>query len=156
MFVEGRVTDLQGNGVAGCTIETWETDEDGLYDTRTSAPGSSCFLHPSALHDARIAVQQSSIIRSPLSDRVRGSLAARLPRTFDDRQGAPSSFPVAAWRRGLTLLTYLTQDGYYSYRCILPVAYPIPNDGPVGQFLRKLNRHVFRPAHLHMQFEVSY
>lgn len=29
MFVQGRVTDLQGKGIAGATIETWETDEDG-------------------------------------------------------------------------------------------------------------------------------
>ncbi|KAL8283692.1 hypothetical protein RQP46_005487 [Phenoliferia psychrophenolica] len=34
MFVQGRVLDLEGKGVAGCTIETWETDEDGLYDTQ--------------------------------------------------------------------------------------------------------------------------
>jgi protocatechuate 3,4-dioxygenase beta subunit len=34
MFVTGRVTNLQGKPVAGCKIETWETDEDGLYDTQ--------------------------------------------------------------------------------------------------------------------------
>lgn len=54
MFVEGRVTDMQGNGVAGCRIETWETDEDGLYDTR-KAPSSSSqglFPEPSALPDS--------------------------------------------------------------------------------------------------------
>jgi len=32
-----------------------------------------------------------------------------------------------------------------------PVSYPIPSDGPVGKMLSKLNRHVFRPAHLHIQ-----
>jgi protocatechuate 3,4-dioxygenase beta subunit len=41
MFVEGRVTDMQGNGVADCRIETWETDEDGLYDTRESVQALS-------------------------------------------------------------------------------------------------------------------
>jgi protocatechuate 3,4-dioxygenase beta subunit len=35
----------------------------------------------------------------------------------------------------------------------MPVAYPIPNDGPVGKLLRSMNRHVFRPAHLHMMFQ---
>jgi hypothetical protein len=36
------------------------------------------------------------------------------------------------------------------YRAVLPTPYPIPNDGPVGGLLKSLNRHVFRPAHLHM------
>lgn len=34
MYVTGRVVDMQGKPIAGCKIETWETDEDGLYDTR--------------------------------------------------------------------------------------------------------------------------
>lgn len=37
----------------------------------------------------------------------------------------------------------------------MPVPYPIPNDGPVGKLLRSMNRHVFRPAHLHMMFEAD-
>lgn len=41
-------------------------------------------------------------------------------------------------------------DGTYSYRAVVPVAYPIPDDGPVGLMLNKLNRHIFRPAHIHM------
>lgn len=28
-------------------------------------------------------------------------------------------------------------------------SYPIPNDGPVGQMLEQLERHPFRPAHVH-------
>jgi protocatechuate 3,4-dioxygenase beta subunit len=46
-------------------------------------------------------------------------------------------------------------DGGYSFRCIVPVAYPIPSDGPVGGLLAKLNRHVFRPAHLHMMIDAK-
>ena len=34
MFCEGRVLDLAGKPIANCTIETWETDDDGLYDTQ--------------------------------------------------------------------------------------------------------------------------
>lgn len=48
---------------------------------------------------------------------------------------------------------YSDADGKYSFRCVVPVAYPIPNDGPVGKLLRSMNRHVFRPAHLHMMFQ---
>ena len=35
-----------------------------------------------------------------------------------------------------------------------PVSYPIPNDGTVGEMIRKLGRHVFRPAHLHIRINV--
>ncbi|KAI0448394.1 dioxygenase [Xylaria acuta] len=44
-------------------------------------------------------------------------------------------------------------DGYFWFKCILPVSYPIPHDGPVGKLLEKLNRHPWRPAHLHFMFE---
>ena len=50
---------------------------------------------------------------------------------------------------------YTGPDGAYLFRCIVPVSYPIPSDGPVGQLLGQLNRHVFRPAHLHMMIEAS-
>lgn len=31
------------------------------------------------------------------------------------------------------------------------MSYPIPGDGPVGKMMRVLDRHVYRPAHLHIQ-----
>jgi hydroxyquinol 1,2-dioxygenase len=39
--------------------------------------------------------------------------------------------------------------GRFHFRSILPEAYPIPHDGPVGQMLDALGRHPWRPAHLH-------
>lgn len=45
------------------------------------------------------------------------------------------------------------EDGSYSFRAVVPVGYPIPNDGPVGVLLDKLGRPVFRPAHLHMMID---
>jgi len=39
--------------------------------------------------------------------------------------------------------------GQYHFRSILAEAYPIPDDGPVGDMLRATNRHPWRPAHLH-------
>ncbi|KAI5475347.1 catechol dioxygenase [Pseudohyphozyma bogoriensis] len=95
MFVKGRVTDLRGNGIAGCKIETWETDDEGLYDTQ-----------------------------------------------YEGRDGPDCRGRITT-----------DADGYYWFRGVRPVAYPIPNDGPVGKLLRQLSRHVFRPAHLHMLFE---
>ncbi|MEH3098945.1 dioxygenase family protein [Sphingomonas adhaesiva] len=40
-------------------------------------------------------------------------------------------------------------DGGYWFRTVKPRFYPIPDDGPVGELLRALDRSVNRPAHLH-------
>ncbi len=39
--------------------------------------------------------------------------------------------------------------GTFLFRTIMPVSYPIPNDGPAGQLLAAMGRHPFRPAHIH-------
>ena len=39
--------------------------------------------------------------------------------------------------------------GRFSFRTIAAVAYPIPDDGTVGEMLRATRRHPWRPAHLH-------
>ena len=41
------------------------------------------------------------------------------------------------------------EDGRYEFRTVVPPPYEIPKDGPVGALLRALDRHAFRPAHLH-------
>ncbi|CRG89416.1 hypothetical protein PISL3812_06452 [Talaromyces islandicus] len=43
--------------------------------------------------------------------------------------------------------------GKFWFRAIKPVPYPIPHDGPVGQLLKKLHRHPYRPSHMHFMFE---
>jgi hydroxyquinol 1,2-dioxygenase len=40
-------------------------------------------------------------------------------------------------------------DGRYWFRGIKPVSYPIPDDGPVGKMLERVERHPWRPAHMH-------
>ncbi|ETN46166.1 uncharacterized protein HMPREF1541_00350 [Cyphellophora europaea CBS 101466] len=44
-------------------------------------------------------------------------------------------------------------DGNFWFKAIVPVPYPIPNDGPVGQLLQRLQRHCWRPSHMHFMFE---
>lgn len=41
------------------------------------------------------------------------------------------------------------RQGRYHYKTVVPVGYSIPTDGPVGDMIRLLGRHGFRPAHLH-------
>ena len=40
-------------------------------------------------------------------------------------------------------------DGSFWFGSVKPRFYPIPDDGPVGQLLRRLGRHPNRPAHIH-------
>lgn len=43
--------------------------------------------------------------------------------------------------------------GDFWFKAIVPVPYPIPHDGPVGQLLKLLKRHPWRPAHMHFMFQ---
>ena len=40
-------------------------------------------------------------------------------------------------------------QGHFSFWTVLPEAYPVPTDGPVGQMLLTTGRHPWRPAHIH-------
>jgi len=40
-------------------------------------------------------------------------------------------------------------EGKFWFRCVKPVAYSVPCDGPVGKMLTATGRHPMRPAHLH-------
>lgn len=46
-------------------------------------------------------------------------------------------------------------QGYFNFQTIVPEAYPIPDDGPVGKVLRNLDRHPWRPAHLHFMVSAN-
>jgi hydroxyquinol 1,2-dioxygenase len=40
-------------------------------------------------------------------------------------------------------------DGRFGFSSVKPAGYPVPNDGPAGDFLKAQKRHNMRPAHLH-------
>ena len=46
---------------------------------------------------------------------------------------------------------FITDDnGEYGFYCLRPTPYPIPFDGPAGKLLQLLDRHPYRPAHIHL------
>jgi catechol 1,2-dioxygenase len=51
--------------------------------------------------------------------------------------------------RNLRGLFTADHEGRFWFRTILPAAYPIPDDGPVGELLQATGRHPWRPAHIH-------
>ncbi|WP_299280932.1 intradiol ring-cleavage dioxygenase [uncultured Tateyamaria sp.] len=46
-------------------------------------------------------------------------------------------------------------DGAYWFEGVKPRNYAIPEDGPVGQLMKALGRHAWRPAHLHYILEAD-
>jgi len=46
-------------------------------------------------------------------------------------------------------------DGRTNFRTIVPTAYPVPTDGPVGRMLVASGRHPWRPAHVHFLIQAS-
>lgn len=40
-------------------------------------------------------------------------------------------------------------EGRYHFWTVVPCAYPVPTDGPVGAMLQATGRHPMRPAHIH-------
>jgi hydroxyquinol 1,2-dioxygenase len=93
MFVQSRVTDLDGKPLANVPVDVWHADDEGFYDSQKPAYAT---------------------------------------------QG-PSS-----------RARFITDaDGKFNFRTILPRAYPIPTDGPVGEMIIQTRRHAMRPAHVH-------
>jgi protocatechuate 3,4-dioxygenase beta subunit len=44
-------------------------------------------------------------------------------------------------------------QGIFYFTAVVPVPYPIPDDGPVGDMLKILNRHPNRPGHIHFMID---
>ncbi|KAB8078253.1 Intradiol ring-cleavage dioxygenase [Aspergillus leporis] len=42
------------------------------------------------------------------------------------------------------------EEGRYYFYCLRPTPYPVPDDGPAGKLLKLMDRHPFRPAHIHI------
>ncbi|KAJ5808697.1 Intradiol ring-cleavage dioxygenase [Penicillium riverlandense] len=42
------------------------------------------------------------------------------------------------------------EQGRYGFYCLRPTPYPVPDDGPAGKLLELMDRHPFRPAHIHI------
>jgi hydroxyquinol 1,2-dioxygenase len=70
----------------------------------------------------------------------------------DDEGSYDVQRPDLEHAQGRGRLTSL-RDGRYHFRSVVPVPYPIPHDGPVGEMLEELGRHPWRPAHLHFMIK---
>ncbi|HLF60711.1 MAG TPA: intradiol ring-cleavage dioxygenase [Acidimicrobiia bacterium] len=52
-------------------------------------------------------------------------------------------------------LFHTDAEGRFWFVTVKPAAYPIPDDGPVGDMLRATGRHPMRPAHIHFMIDAA-
>ncbi|KAI1502320.1 Intradiol ring-cleavage dioxygenase [Biscogniauxia marginata] len=142
--------------------------------TPTPTPTPSAILGPFYRADAPVLPNGSSIVSTATAGTAWYAEAAPLLAYVSGRvlsgSGSGSGRPVAGatvdvWLAGPNGL-YEQQDpaqpemnlrgrfrtdagGRYAVRCLRPTAYPIPADGPAGRLLALLDRHPYRPAHIH-------
>jgi hydroxyquinol 1,2-dioxygenase len=106
-------------------------------DIANGASGEPCFMHGHVL----------SIAGEPLPD-ARIEIWQADDNGFYDVQSQESS---QVYGRGHL---YADEAGNYSFWSVRPEAYPIPEDGPVGELLEAANRSPMRPAHVHFMIKV--
>ncbi|HEX6542908.1 MAG TPA: intradiol ring-cleavage dioxygenase [Ktedonobacterales bacterium] len=101
-------------------------------DIANGAPGEPCFMEGyvrsitgAPIPDARIEVWQADDL-------------GHYDVQYDDLSAA----------RGRGHL-FSDREGRYYFWSLRPTAYPIPDDGPVGELLAAANRSPMRPAHVH-------
>jgi hydroxyquinol 1,2-dioxygenase len=70
----------------------------------------------------------------------------------DDAGKYDVQYAGLAQRRARAVLRSDAQ-GRVRFSTIVPTAYPVPTDGPVGQMLVATGRHPWRPAHLHFMIK---
>ncbi|KAI0013664.1 aromatic compound dioxygenase [Xylariaceae sp. FL0662B] len=138
-------------------------------DSKVAATPSA-ILGPFYRTDAPVLPNGSSIVfSSPDSDWYKTAvplLAYVSGRVVSASTGAPiAGAEVDIWHAGPNGM-YEQQDtaqpdmnlrgrfrtdgeGRYGLYCLRPTAYPIPADGPAGRVLQLLDRHPYRPAHIH-------
>ncbi|PTB48016.1 hypothetical protein M431DRAFT_101014 [Trichoderma harzianum CBS 226.95] len=121
-------------------------------------------LGPFHTHEAHDAIAGSLISHDPDGEPL------LVLCTLKDTNGQPiSGAKIDTWetdskgfydvqhqdRSGPDGRAILTSDeiGNFWFKAIVPVPYPIPHDGPVGQLLNVLNRHPYRPGHMHFIFK---
>ena len=55
----------------------------------------------------------------------------------------------------LRALLTTAADGSYWFRTVRPCSYPVPTDGPGGEWLRAAGRQPMRPAHIHVRVDAE-
>ncbi|TGO54936.1 hypothetical protein BELL_1484g00020 [Botrytis elliptica] len=165
----GKMSDHKRNeGQLVCDVIGLESLVDEITFKKAAdavdAPTASAILGPFFRHDAPVLENESSIIQTPVDD---GEIVYMHGTVTDHKTKKPIvGATVDAWQASTNGL-YEQQDdeqaehnlrgkfktdenGHYGFYCLKPTPYPVPFDGPAGKILQLLDRHPFRPAHIHL------
>lgn len=72
-----------------------------------------------------------------------------------DNTAKYSGFDSDAPKDNLRGHFYTDENGDFEVKTIVPLPYSIPTAGPTGEFLKYMDQHSMRPAHLHLMFEAE-
>ncbi|KAM0137368.1 hypothetical protein ACHAQE_007896 [Botrytis cinerea] len=165
----GKMSDHKRNeGQLVCDVIGLESLVDEITFKKAAdavdAPTASAILGPFFRHDAPVLANESSIIQTAVDD---GEIVYMHGTVTDHTTKKPIvGATVDAWQASTNGL-YEQQDdeqaehnlrgkfktdenGHYGFYCLKPTPYPVPFDGPAGKILQLLDRHPFRPAHIHL------
>lgn len=137
---------------------------DSIDHPKPKASTEGTVLGPFHTHEAEHVHNGSSISKDPDGEPM------LVVCTVKDTHGKPiPNAKVDVWEtdsKGFYDVQYSNHDGpdgravvqsddngEFHFQAIVPVPYPIPNDGPVGKLLEKLHRHPYRPSHFHFMFD---
>ncbi|TGO49991.1 hypothetical protein BCON_0194g00010 [Botryotinia convoluta] len=165
----GKMSDHKRNeGQLVCDVIGLESLVDEITFKKAAdavdAPTASAILGPFFRHDAPVLENESSIIQTAVDD---GEIVYMHGTVTNHKTKKPIvGATVDAWQASTNGL-YEQQDdeqaehnlrgkfktdenGHYGFYCLKPTPYPVPFDGPAGKILQLLDRHPFRPAHIHL------
>ena len=128
-------------------------------------PTSSCILGPFYRPEAVILPADASIISDSNRDAYLPSTTYMTGRVLDTGGEPIPGATIDIWHTAPNGMyeqqdesqpdmdlrgRFLSDDnGRFSLYCLRPVAYPLPGDGPVAKLLKLMDRHSWRPSHLH-------
>ncbi|PQE29197.1 Catechol 12-dioxygenase protein [Rutstroemia sp. NJR-2017a BBW] len=164
----GKMSDEKRNeGQLVCDVIGLESLVDEITFKKAAdavdAPTASAILGPFFRHDVPLLENDSSIVHG-VDD---GEMAYMHGLVLDQKTKQPiAGATVDIWEASTNGL-YEQQDpnqiehnlrgkfktdekGYYGLYCLRPTPYPVPDDGPGGKLLQLMDRHPFRPAHIHL------
>lgn len=161
-------TDVRNEGVLVCDVLGLESLVDEitykLVADSEDAPTSSAILGPFWRENAPRLKMGDSVCQKPMSDGDRTWMHGVVK---DFTTGKPiEGAELDVWHTApngmyeqqdpdqpeFNLRGRFTTgpDGKYDFYCLKPTSYPIPNDGPAGKLLSLMDRHPYRPAHIHV------
>jgi len=162
----GQMSDNKRNeGQLVCDVIGLESLVDEItYKVAESEKTQTAILGPFFRHDAPTRENGTSIIDTPPSD---GEVTLMHGQVLDYTTKKPvANASIDVWQASTNGL-YEQQDdaqadcnlrgkfftdseGRYNFYCLRPTPYPVPFDGPAGKMLQLMDRHPFRPAHIHL------